>query len=92
MKNLLRKLFSPVLKPLESGDEPFAYKPLNRKILLVASALFTIIVGAVIGLMPENVDKGYYLPVFVFGSLAIIGFVVGTLGSDRAVAKLWGGR
>lgn len=92
MKASLRALFSPLLNPLERGDEPYVYKPLNRKILLAVSLLFSLLCAALVYLIPAEADKGYLVPVVVFGLVALVGFIVGLLGNDRAVAKIWGDR
>jgi hypothetical protein len=92
MKASLRALFSPLLNPLERGDEPYVYKPLNRKILLAVSLLFSLLCAALVYLIPAEADKGYLVPVVVFGLVALVGFIVGLLGNDRAVAKIWGNR
>lgn len=92
MKQILRKIFSPILNIFESGDEEFAIKPLSRKILIVVSVLFSGLAAVVFYLIPDKADPGYFLPVFIFGAIALVGFVVGFLGTDRAVAKIWGSR
>lgn len=92
MKASLRALFSPLLNPLERGDEPYVYKPLNRRILLAVSLLFSLLCAALVYLIPAEADKGYLVPVVVFGLVALVGFIVGLLGNDRAVAKIWGNR
>lgn len=92
MKASLRKLFSPLLNPLERGDEPYVYKPLSRKILLTVSLLFSVMCAALVYLIPADADKGYLIPVVVFGLVAAVGFIVGLLGNERAVAKIWGNR
>ncbi len=92
MKQILRKIFAPVLNIFESGNEPYAIKPLSRKILIVISILFSGLAGVVFYLIPEKADTGYFLPVVIFGGIALLGFIIGFLGSDRAVAKIWGNR
>ena len=92
MKQILRKLFAPLLDVLEGGSEEYSYKPLNRKILLVISVLFGGLAALVFYLIPEKADGGYYLPVVIFGLIALVGLVVGLLGNDRAVSKIWGSR
>ncbi len=92
MKQILRKIFAPVLTIFESGNEPYAIKPLSRKILIVISVLFSGLAGIVLYLMPEKADVAYFLPVVIFGGIALVGFIVGFLGTDRAVAKIWGSR
>ena len=92
MKNILRALFSPILNFFEKGDEPYSYKPLNRKILIVMSTLFLSLAILVAYLSRANSDLGYLIPVIVFTTIAVTGLVVGLLGNDRAVAKIWGSR
>lgn len=91
MKNLLRKLFSFVLSPLESGSDQFVYKPSHRIILVVMSVMFIGLASLVLSIMPDW-QSGYWLPVVVFGGAGCLGLVVASLGEDRAVAKLWGSR
>ena len=91
MKQLLRKLFSPILSLLEKGQQPYAYKRSHRTILLVLSGLFTALASFVFYLA-QGQDLGYLFPVVVFGGIGLIGFIVALLGSDRAVATLWGSK
>ena len=92
MKQFFRTLFSPLLNVFENGNEEYSYKPLNRKILLVISFLFGFLATVVAYLIPENADVAYYLPVIIFGSISLVGFIVGVLGNERAVSKIWGNR
>ncbi len=91
MKQFFRNVCSPILKPLESGTEPFHYQASHRTILLVVSGLFSFLATLVVVLMPGT-DAGHWIPVVVFGAVAALGFIVGLLGSDQAVAKIWGSR
>lgn len=92
MKDLLRKLFSPILAIFEKGTEDYTYKSLNRKILIIVSALF-LSLALIAAYLSRNVgDPGYLIPVIVFAAIAIVGMIVGLLGNDRAVAKIWGNR
>ena len=92
MKKLFRTIFSPILNVFERGDELYAYKPLNRKILIVIGILFSGLASLVVYLSKGDEDVGYLLPVFVFSAIALVTLVVGFLGSERAVAKIWGNR
>ena len=92
MKNALRKLFSPILNIFEKGDEPYIAKPLNRKILIVIGVLFSFLASVVIYLSYDKGEPGYLIPVIVFSGVAIVALIVGFLGTDRAVAKIWGNR
>ncbi len=91
MKPMLRKLFSPLLKPFEAGDLPYAYKPSHRVILVIMCSLFSGLAVAVSFVAPGD-SWSFLIPVFVFGGLGFIGLLVGLLGTDRAVSKIWGSR
>ena len=90
MKQLFRTVFSPVLNIFENGDEPYAYRPLNRKILITIGVLFSALGSAVFYFSPADADPGYFLPVVVFGCAGAVCLIIGLLGNDRAVAKIWG--
>ena len=92
MKKRFRTLFSPILNIFESGDEPYVYKPLNRKILIVIGMLFLFLMSAVAYLSFDKGEPGYLIPVIVFFAISFVTLVVGLLGNDRAVSKIWGNR
>jgi len=92
MKKLLRMLFSPILNPFEKGDEAYAYKPLNRKILIFMGLIFAGLTTAIVNFIPEGVGVSYLIPVIVFGLIALVTLVVGLLGDERAVSKIWGNK
>jgi hypothetical protein len=92
MKKLLRNLFRFVLQPLESGDAPYSYKPLNRKILLAVGVLFCVLGVVASWFAIGHGGLGYALPIVVFFGAGILCLVVGLLGTDRAVARIWGNR
>lgn len=91
MTNLLRKLFSFILTPLETCAEQYVYKPSHRTILIAMSCMFFGLGSLVFYIMP-GWDSGYWLPIVVFCGAGLLGLVVGFLGEDRAVAKLWGSK
>ncbi len=90
MKALLRKIFSPILKLFEGGDEPYYYRDSHRSILLGVGSLFLIlcIVSLYFGKLAGG--AGAFVPSLVFLLASTFCLVVGGLGSDRAVAKIWG--
>lgn len=94
MKAFLRTLFSPILNIFESGDEAYNYRPSQRTILLAVSSLFCILIlgVCVFSWYSKAEGFGFLIPVVVFGSVAFVGFIVALLGSDRAVAKIWGNK
>lgn len=92
MKESLRKIFSPILNIFERGDEPYHYRPSHRKILLAVGSLFLFL--CVISLYFGSVTggAGAYIPTIVFLIVTVFCLVVGGLGNERAVAKIWGSK
>ena len=91
MKERLRKVFLPILNIFEVGDEAFVYKPSHRSILKILSFMLSCLAAAVF-VLGRGEDLGYLLPVFLFGGVGFVGMTVAFLGTDRAVAKIWGSR
>jgi len=91
MKQILIKLFSPVLNVFESGTEDYVYKPSHRSILIFIACMFSAMAMAVFW-VAQGKDPDYFLPVIIFAVIAFVSFLIGFLGTDRAVAKLWGTR
>ena len=89
MKELLRSICAPVLKIFETGDEQYVYKRISRVILLVISLLFGFLTAGIIFLMNS---LGAIIPLIIFGTVSLVCLIVATLGTDRAVAKIWGNR
>ena len=89
MKALMRKLFSPVLDLFESGEEQYVYRESHRKILIAAGFLFLILSFGSLYASITASEFGGILPVIVFFLAGAVCEIVGFLGSDRAVAKIW---
>lgn len=92
MKDFFRRLFGFILRFFEAGDEPYSYKPLNRKVLIVVGVLFNAIWMFTTYLYAGKAGYDFLLPVAVFFIVGLVCLVVGLLGSDRAVAKIWGNK
>ena len=90
MQDNLRKAFEFILRHFEKGNGPYDYKPLHRKILLVVGTLFAVLVVGTIYMSPSSAGYGVAIPVLVFGTVSGVCLVVGLLGNDRAVARIWG--
>jgi len=89
VKQQFRALFSFILTPLESSTAPYAYKRSHRVALLILSVLFTFLASAVF-IVGQGKDPVYLIPVILFGGVGFLGGIVGLLGTERAVAKIWG--
>lgn len=89
MKILLQKLFSPVLAPFENTEGDYAYKASHRKVLIILGLLFLAISLASLLLSVKFSEPGGLIPILVFMAIGMVCEVVGLLGSDRAVAKIW---
>lgn len=92
MKNMLKNIFSPILNIFENNNNEFVYRSLNRKIVLFISSVFFLLAFALPVFLPQLIEMGFWFVMLVFGSLSLVGLIVGLLGSDKAVAKLLGSR
>lgn len=91
MKRIIRVVFSPILSIFESGSEPFSYKPSYRVILICVGCLFSGL-ALVVFVMAQGEDPTYLVPVLIFGCAGFVSLLIGLVGTDRAVAKIWGSR
>lgn len=92
MKQVLRKLCSPILNIFEKGPEPEIYKSLNRKILIIIGIMFSGLATAVLLSSSKSDDYGYLIPCVVFYCLALVCLIIGLLGDKRAVMNIWGNK
>ena len=92
MRDILRKIFSPILVPFESGDDPVIYKASHRTILIAVGALFLLLSGVSTVSSIVTQQLGGIFPAVIFFGAGLVAEVVGLLGNDRAVAKIWGSR
>ncbi|ORU90662.1 MAG: hypothetical protein A6F71_06820 [Cycloclasticus sp. symbiont of Poecilosclerida sp. M] len=92
MKNTFRKISQPILSIFESGEEAYSYKESHRKILLVMGGLFLFLsaVSAMSAIVSSQI--GGVIPFLVFFLLGFVCEIVGLLGNNRAVAKMWGSK
>jgi lipopolysaccharide export LptBFGC system permease protein LptF len=91
LKTFLQKIFNPILAYFERDSQKYRPASWKRPVLLVVSLIFIVLAIAVPIVAPANVRSGAWLPTIVFGTIGFTGFIVGTLGSNHAVAKLLGG-
>lgn len=90
MKQTLRKLFWPILKFFESDEEPANYQKSHRVALLVLGSIFLVLSIGSMWAASSLGGLGAIVPIVVFFSIGLTAVVIGTLGSDAAVAKIWG--
>lgn len=90
MKNAIRNILSPILNYFDSGSEQYSYKKSHRTILKIVGSLFLFLAFISLVIAVVTLDYGAAIPFIVFFSVGFICLVVGSLGSDRAVAKIWG--
>lgn len=89
MKPLLRKLCAPILQPFESAQGDYVYRPSHRKILIVLGLLCIFIASVSAHFTLSTGELGGLIPIAVFFVTGLVCEIVGWLGSDRAVAKIW---
>jgi len=90
MKDLLKRIFWPILGMFETGEPAVNYKPSHRMILVVVGLLFVVLSLASAASALASGELGGLIPIVVFLGVATVVLVVGTLGSDSAVCKIWG--
>ena len=88
VKNVIRSACMPVLNLFESGTESYEYKPSHRKILIAFGCLFSGLAISVLW-FSQGEDIAYMIPVVVFGGVGLLSLLIGFIGKDRAVAKIW---
>ena len=72
MKQVLRKIFAPILSLFEEQEGAFVYKPSHRLILKVVGCLFFILSIASLGASIEAGQLGALLPVIVFFAVGLV--------------------
>jgi hypothetical protein len=90
MKDILTRLFWPILRIFETDKVVKNYKSSYRAILVVVGLLFVILSIASAVSAYFNGEFAALIPVVVFLCVGMVALVVGTLGSDAAVSKIWG--
>lgn len=92
MKKPLRKLFSPLLNCFEAGKGEYHYRQSHRTALIVAGGLFLILSSVSLWAALTAAQTGAFIPLVVFFTASVVCLVVGTLGTERAVATIWGSK
>lgn len=92
MRSILIKLCWPILRIFEQGQGTYHYKPSHRIILLVIGVLFSVLGSASLAIGVGAATLGALVPVVVFFSVSLVCLIVAGLGSERAVAKIWGSK
>jgi len=74
------------------GAQLAGYRQSHRKILLVVGFLFLVLSGVSLFFSIFAETFSALLPIVLFFVISLVCFVVGLLGSDSAVARIWGTR
>ena len=89
MKNIVRKLCSPILNMFESDEDEYDYRKSHRTILLVLGGLCFIIASVSFFFTLKTGEFAGIIPISVFFITGLVCEIVGLLGSDKAVARIW---
>lgn len=92
MKSAFRKLFSPLLNHFEAGEGEYHYRKTNRTILKVVGILFLVLSAISFTASLAVGTLGAIIPVAVFLGGGLFCLIIGALGNDRAVARVWGNK
>ncbi len=92
MKSVLRNICSPILRLFETGDEAIGYKDSHRTILLVVGVLFLLLslISLAAAIITSQIAAGFPFVIFFLASSVCL--IVGGLGDNSAVSKLWGNK
>ncbi len=90
MENILTRFFWPILTWFENDEYSVNYKKSHRVALNIVGVLFLFLsIVAVVGAYFTG-ELGAVIPVIIFFSAGLVAVVVGMLGSNSAVSKIWG--
>ena len=89
MKQVLIKVFWPLLRIFETGEEAVGYSKSHRVILNIMGALFLGLSSGSAWMGHVSGEVGALIPVVVFFGVGFVALVLGTLGSNAAVCKIW---
>jgi hypothetical protein len=90
MRSTLTKIFWPILKFFETEVVPENYKKSHRVALNVLGALFMFLSLVSAWAAFSVVGLSSLIPIVVFFSVGLVAVLVGSLGSNGAVSKIWG--
>ena len=77
---------------MESGEVGPNYKASHRAVLNAVGVLFLVLSIISLVALIYTGELGAFVPVLVFLGIGGLCVIVGTLGSDAAVSKMWGNR
>ena len=92
MKLVFRRLFSPILHYFEAGEGGFKYRKSHRTALLAVGGLFLILAFVSLLAALTAAQIAGFIPLVIFVTVSVVCLVVGILGSERAVATIWGSK
>lgn len=92
MKQLFRALFRPILRHFETDEASVNYRKSHRIVLNVVGGLFLLLSFGSLFAVLYTGQYGALVPVVVFFCVGFVALVVGSLGSENAVSRIWGNR
>lgn len=92
MKQLLRKLASPILTPLANATGDYEYSRSHRTILYIMGILFLAISAVGLYFALQINELAGLFPVILFAAIGLICLLVAWVGTDKEVAKIWRNR
>ncbi|WP_062065722.1 hypothetical protein [Cellvibrio sp. OA-2007] len=92
MRNVFIKICWPLLRLFETDVQPANYKASHRFALNFIGFVFLLLsfVSALVG--HSSGELGAIIPAVIFLGAGLSAVVVGLLGSNGAVAKVWGSK
>ena len=90
MKQVLIRVFWPLLRIFETGEEAIGYKKSHRVVLNIMGVLFLGLSFGSAWAGYASGELGALIPVVVFFGIGFVALLLGILGSNTAVCKIWG--
>ncbi|WP_151669447.1 hypothetical protein [Nitrincola schmidtii] len=92
MRKILQKVFWPLLRIFETGEDAVGYQKSHRIILIILGVLFLGLSFGSAWMGNVTGEMGALIPMVVFFAVGFVALVLGIFGSDSAVCKIWRSR
>jgi hypothetical protein len=90
MRKILTRICWPILTFFETNEVPANYSKSHRVALNIIGSLFIVLSFGSAAAGYSSGSLGALIPVTIFFCAGLVSVVLGALGSNGAVSKIWG--